>query len=59
MAEHPQWERIAPLVEKPASLRRGLRLILDGTQPVHINLVEKPASLRRGLRLPQTLSQGL
>ena len=48
MAEHPQWERIA--VEKPASLRRGLRLLAPLRERGALLRVEKPASLRRGLR---------
>ena len=37
-------------VEKPASLRRGLRLDPAASERFLFHNVEKPASLRRGLR---------
>ena len=40
----------APKVEKPASLRRGLRPHPADTTSAVSRIVEKPASLRRGLR---------
>jgi len=43
------------IVEKPASLRRGLRLLNVFTNYLARDMVEKPASLRRGLRLSRSL----
>jgi len=43
------------MVEKPASLRRGLRQIRLVEKAHLTQKVEKPASLRRGLRLKPCL----